>query len=73
MLITAHGQEVKLGYFSGIFFNLNVCCVFSLELPHGGNSNEYTQYTIFNVKKKIALNYTKSAAIGFFPCDSRTQ
>ena len=28
-------------------------CVFSLELPHRGDSNEYTQYTIFNIKKKI--------------------
>ena len=23
-----------------------VCCVYSLELPHRGNSNEYTQQTI---------------------------
>ena len=28
-------------------------------------SNEYTQYTIFNIKKKITLNYPKSAATGF--------
>ena len=34
-----------------IFFNMNVRCVFSLESPHRGDSNEYTQYTIFNVKK----------------------
>ena len=26
---------------------------------------EYTQYTIFNIQKEIALNYPKSAAIGF--------
>ena len=48
-----------------IFFNMKVCCVFSLESPHGGDSNEWTQYTIFNIKKKITLNYPKSAAIGF--------
>ena len=24
----------------------NVCSVYSLELPHQGNSNEYTQHTI---------------------------
>ena len=30
------------------------------------DSNEYTQYTIFNIKKKIALNYPNSAAMGFF-------
>ena len=35
-----------------IFFNMKVCCVFSLESPHGGDSNEYTQYTIFNIKKE---------------------
>ena len=32
--------------------NINVCCVFSLESPHRGDSNEYTQYTILNMKKK---------------------
>ena len=47
------------------FFNLKVCCVFSLESPHRGDSNEYTQYTIFNIKKKITQNYPKSAAMGF--------
>ena len=40
--------------------------MFSLESPHGGDSNEYTQYTVFNIKKKISLNYPKSAAMGFF-------
>ena len=54
-----------------IFCNM-VCCVFSLESPHGGDSNEYTQYTVFNIKKKITLNYPKSAAKEFFPRDSRT-
>ena len=49
-----------------IFFNMKVCCVFSLESPHQGDSNEYTQYTIFNIKKKININHPKSAAMGFF-------
>ena len=51
-----------------IFFNMKVCYVLSLESPHRGNSNEYTQYTctIFNIKKKVTLNYPKSAAIRFF-------
>ena len=40
-----------------VFLNMAVCCVFSLESPHRGDSNEYTHYTIFNVKKKIAPNY----------------
>ena len=43
--------------------------MFSLESPHRGDSNENTKYTIFNIKK--TLNYLKSAAMGFFPRDSR--
>ena len=42
-----------------IFFNMNDCSVFSLELPHRGDSNKFTQYTIFNVKRhltKLFLN-----------------
>ena len=35
-----------------IFCNMKVCCVFSLD------SNEYTQYPIFNIKKE---NNTKFA------------
>ena len=45
---------------------MKVCCVFSLESPHRGDSNENTQYTIFNMNKKNTLNYPKSAAMGFF-------
>ena len=48
-----------------IFFNMKVCCVFSLESPQRGDSNEYTQCTIFNIKKKIILIYPKYAAMGF--------
>ena len=44
---------------------MKVCCVLSLELPHRGDSDEYPQYTIFNIKKKITLNPI-SAAMGFF-------
>ena len=35
-----------------IFVNMKVCCLFSLELPHQGDANEYTQYTIFSIKKR---------------------
>ena len=35
------------------------CCVFSLESPHRGDSNEYTKHAIVNMKKKITLNYPK--------------
>ena len=51
-----------------IFFNMKVYCMFSLEPPHRGDSNEYTQHTIINIKEeapKILLN-TMSAAMGFF-------
>ena len=40
--------------------------MFSLESPHRGDSNEYKRYTIFNIRKKITLNYPKSAAMFFF-------
>ena len=39
-----------------IFFNMGVLCVFSLESPHRGDSNEYSQYTI--TVKKIKKNHT---------------
>ena len=29
-----------------IVYHENVCCVYSLESPHRGDSNEYTPYTI---------------------------
>ena len=35
-------------------------------IQHWGDSNEYTQYTIFNIKKKTIQIYPKSAAKGFF-------
>ena len=60
--------EGIIGIYLSIFFNMKVCCVFSLESPRQGNSNEYryTQYTIFNIKKKkVTLNYPKSAAVEF--------
>ena len=43
---------------------MKVCCVFSLELPQWGDSNEYTQYTVFNIKKNITIIYPKFAARG---------
>ena len=52
-----------------IFFNMKVYCVFSLESPQRGDSNEYTQYIVFNIKLKIIPNLQ---LWGFFPRDSRT-
>ena len=45
--------------------------MFLLESPHPGDSNEYSQYTIFNIKKKITPNYPKSAAMGCLPRELR--
>ena len=39
--------------------------MFSLESPHKGDSNEYTQYTIFNIKKKPRKIILNSADTGF--------
>ena len=66
MLVIVRGQEAKKGYLFE-FLKMKVFCVFLLESSHRGDSNEYTQYTIFNIKKKITLNYPKSAAMVFFP------
>ena len=30
-----------------------------------GDSNEYSQNTIFSIEKKVTLNYPKSAVMGF--------
>ena len=48
-LILAADQEALLGIHL-IFLNMKVCCLFSLESPQRGDSNEYTQYTIFNIE-----------------------
>ena len=49
-----------------VLFNMKVYCVFSLESPHRGDSNQCTQYIIFNMKRKNTINNPKSAAMGFF-------
>ena len=44
--------------------------MFSLKSPHRGDSNEYTQHAIINIKKKIKLNYPKYnnvCSYGIFP------
>ena len=40
--------------------------MFSSESPHLGDSNEYTQYTTFNIKENHPKNYPKSATKRFF-------
>ena len=44
-----------------IFLNVKVLCVFSLKSSHRGDSKEYTQYNIFNIRKNTTLNYFKFA------------
>ena len=40
-----------------LFYHEIVCCVYSLESPHRGDSNEYTQDTIIVLEiKKTSLN-----------------
>ena len=48
--------------------------VFTLESPHRDDAILMSTYNLpfFNMKEKNALNYPKSAAMGFFPKDSRT-
>ena len=55
-----------IGIYFRNFFNKKVNCVFSLESPHRGDSNVYTQYTIFIIKRKIIPVNSNSAAMGFF-------
>ena len=53
---------------------MKVYCLFSLESPQRGDFNEYTQYiniSFLNIKKKIILNYPKSATLEFVPRDPR--
>ena len=58
------GDIIEISF--SIFFNMKVCCVFSIESPHRDDFNDYTQYTIFNIKTTITLNYPKSEARFFF-------
>ena len=47
-----------------IFFNMKVYCVFSLESPQRGNSNEYTQHTICQYKKENYPNLSQICNYG---------
>ena len=44
--IRRHNRDIFL-----IFFNMKVYCVFSLESPHRGDSNDNKQYTISQYEK----------------------
>ena len=49
-----------------IFFNRKVYCVFSLESPHQGDSNEHKQYTIFKNRKEKSPKIILSLQPGDF-------
>ena len=38
-----------------LFFNKNICCGYSLEVPRGGTSNEYPQHMFLLRNKKILV------------------
>ena len=71
MLIIAQGREASKGQFS-ILFSMIVYCLFSLESPHRGDSNEYKQYTIFNINTESHPKLSKYAVMRLFPGDLRT-
>ena len=56
------------------FSNMKLCCVLLLESAHRVDSNEYTQHTSINMKKKkkkISRNYLKYynvCSYGIFFC-----
>ena len=45
---------------------MTVYCVFSSKLPHRGNSNEYIQYAIFNMKKEKHPKLSQFCRYGIF-------
>ena len=48
------------------FFNMKVYCVFTLESPHRGDSNEYTEYTIFQYEKEKYTKLSQICSYGIF-------
>ena len=49
-----------------IFYNMKVYCVLTLESPHRGDSNEYTQYTIFQYEKEKHPKLSQICSYGNF-------
>ena len=45
---------------------MKVYCVFSLESPQRGNSNEYRQYTILNMSKNNNPKLSQICSYGIF-------
>ena len=49
-----------------IFYNRKVYCVFTFESPHRGDSNENTQYTIFQYEKEKHPKLSEICSYGNF-------
>ena len=49
-----------------IFYNMKVYCVFTVESPHRGDSNEYTQYTIFQYENEKRPKLSQIYSYGIF-------
>ena len=60
---TRSGSIIRI---SLIFYNMKVYCVFILESPHRGDSNEYTQYTIFQYEKEKHRKLSQICSCGIF-------
>ena len=56
MLIIAPGRRQNRDIFS-IYVIMKVHCGFFVKSPYQSDSNEYTQYTIFNIKKENHPNF----------------
>ena len=52
-----------IGIIFWIFFRMKARCVFSLESPHRGDSNEYTQHDIINIKRNSLKNEFEIAVV----------
>ena len=65
MLSLAPDQEANSDIFP-TFFSMKVYCVFTLESPHRGDSNEYTQYTIFQYENEKHPKLSQNCSYGIF-------
>ena len=57
------GSKIRISFL--FILHEGILCVL-IRIASSSGSNEYTKYTIFNIKMKITLNYSESAAKGFF-------
>ena len=72
MLIITPGRRHDRDIFS-IFFSIKVHCVFSLESPHRGDSNEYAQYTNSQYGKENHLKLSQIRSYAIFSKGSKNE